>query len=166
MGEVFARDRLLPCLLDRLCDPGTDESDTVSLAGVVSHAKYRRSVLRDLGWLLNTTAPAAWENFDSFPLARGSVLNFGISDMAGIVAAEIDNSTFVMELKEALASFEPRIDPISLEIGLDASEKTDGLRRFALTIDATLWSNPAPERQLIRYEIDFDARQIEMIEGG
>ena len=52
------RDRIIPSLLDRLTDegpgaPGRGVSVTVS--------ELRRSVLRDLTWLFNTTRPFAPE---------------------------------------------------------------------------------------------------------
>jgi type VI secretion system protein ImpF len=49
-------DRLQPALLDRLTDDEPDQQSESSQNAVVSKSRLKRTVLRDLVWLLNTTA--------------------------------------------------------------------------------------------------------------
>ena len=69
-----------PGLLDRLMDergePG-GASQRLTIEQIKDH------VARDLEALLNTRAALPPDAFDEFPLARASILNYGLLDFAG-----------------------------------------------------------------------------------
>ena len=49
------RDRINPSLLDRLTDEAPGERSATSGGSAVSLSELRKSVLRDLNWLFNTS---------------------------------------------------------------------------------------------------------------
>ena len=75
MSELVTGERLQPCLLDRLTDlePGNKEESRFNR--VISMARYRNGVLRDLRWLLGTSKHLESENLKEFPSAAVSGLN-------------------------------------------------------------------------------------------
>ena len=54
MAELSPKERLQPSLLDRLTDDEPDEQEESRDRRVLSMSQLRQSVLRDVGWLLNT----------------------------------------------------------------------------------------------------------------
>ncbi|WP_431103710.1 type VI secretion system baseplate subunit TssE [Roseateles noduli] len=121
------------------------QGSRVSAAAVVNRRQLRASVARDLIWLLNATrleAPAdddpwidaaaqrpaagpdtrgalsrsAWRDA---PLARASVLNFGLPAMTGRAQSSLDRRRLQRDLVEAIHRFEPRLVPESLEVSID-----------------------------------------------
>ncbi|HWW69922.1 MAG TPA: type VI secretion system baseplate subunit TssE, partial [Duganella sp.] len=59
MAELTSRDRLQPSLLDRLSDDDSQARLESREQRVLSMRGLRKAVLRDLGWLLNTTGLGA-----------------------------------------------------------------------------------------------------------
>lgn len=55
MAELTPPERLQPSLLDHLTDDEPAASQETRSPRVLSIQRLRESVLRDLGWLLNTT---------------------------------------------------------------------------------------------------------------
>src|SRR5215510_9008634 len=94
------RDRINPSLLDRLTDDGR-ASTTIS--------ELRKSVLRDLTWLFNTTQTFNAEETESWPQVRNSILNFGLPALAGTHASSVDFPRLERALRQAIIDFEPRI---------------------------------------------------------
>ena len=58
MAEASARDTLQPALLDRLLDDAPQQQVESREERVITRQRLRACVLRDLGWLFNTTAPS------------------------------------------------------------------------------------------------------------
>ena len=54
MAELVAIERLQPCLLDRLTDDQSSVDVESRTQRVVSTARYKEGVLRDLRWIFNT----------------------------------------------------------------------------------------------------------------
>jgi type VI secretion system protein ImpF len=83
MAELLSTDRLQPALLDRLTDDAPQAAVESRDQRVLSMRGLRKAVLRDLGWLLNSTGLGAVQALDGTPLAAQSVLNFGLPDLTG-----------------------------------------------------------------------------------
>ena len=73
-------DRLQPALLDRLTDDEPGKRQELLQNAVVSKGRLKRTVLRDLVWLLNTTAHHTRDQLSDYPEVRRSVINYGIPD--------------------------------------------------------------------------------------
>jgi len=78
MAELLPQDRLQPSLLDRLTDDEPDKRVEPPERRVLTIARLRESVLRDLNWLFNSTQMASASEMEEFPLVTSSVVNFGL----------------------------------------------------------------------------------------
>jgi len=162
-GEV--KDRLQPALLDRLTDddPGkrTETPDMVAM----TRTRLRRAVLRDLAWLLNTTNAESEIDFDAFPEARRSVINFGVEVFAGRRVADVDWSDVERAIKDAIVTFEPRVLPRTLEVrGLTTTSSLDHHNVLSFEIRGQLWSVPYPLEILLRSNLDLESGQVVLLE--
>src|SRR5690242_20457441 len=83
MAELSLQDRLQPALLDRLADDEPQKLTESREQRVISLAKLRACVLRDLTWLLNAVHLAAVEDLAECPWVEQSVLNYGLPSFAG-----------------------------------------------------------------------------------
>lgn len=157
MAELTPFEKLQPCLLDRLTDEEPDNSEESRSQRVISLARYKRGVLRDLEWLLNASAHLPEEGGErlrltDFPEALRSVLNYGARQLCGLVAPDME--ALERELTEALHLFEPRILRSTLTV-----KATLQRHIIALEIQGQLWANPVPEQLFIKTQIDLESGQ-------
>jgi len=157
MPEPIPIEKLQPCLLDRLTDDEPGKQEESRSQRVVTHQKYRRGVLRDLEWLLNTQAYLNIEGMESFQLkdypdAFRSVINYGTRQLCGLTAPDLER--LQEELGEAIQTFEPRLTPRTLAVRAD-------LERNLLTLDVEgeLWANPLPEHLHLKTTVDLETGQ-------
>ena len=157
MPEPIRIEKLQPCLLDRLTDDEPGKQEESRSQRVVTHQKYRRGVLRDLEWLLNTQAYLNIEGMESFqlkdyPEAFRSVINFGTRQLCGLTAPDLER--LQEELGEAIQAFEPRLTPRTLAVRAD-------LERNLLTfhVEGELWANPLPEHLHLKTTVDLETGQ-------
>jgi len=156
MAELTPRDRLQPCLLDRLTDDYPNEKTESRQRRVVSLQQYKRAVLRDIEMLLNTKMFPAHDSIYEFDKAASSVLNYGVLDICGRSLSEIKRQNFERYVKQALLDFEPRIDKKSLSVQLLVPDDKMGVRSVALEIQGELWAHPLPDRLYIMTEVDLE----------
>lgn len=155
-------ERLQPALLDRLTDlsplsrvDGDDER-------VMTKAKIREAVLRDLSWLLNAVQPLG-ARADGYPEAAESVLNFGLPPLSGQVASRIDVSLLERLLRQAIVRFEPRVLADTLQVkALDAASVLDTHNIIEFEISGFIWAQPVPLELLLRTQLDLEAGQVEL----
>ena len=72
MAELATKERLQPCLLDRLTDDEPEKSTESRDRRVFSLRQLRQAVLRDLSWLLNTPARGVDEVIERNGVVKGS----------------------------------------------------------------------------------------------
>ena len=151
------RDRINPSLLDRLTDegpgaPGRGASTTLS--------ELRRSVLRDLTWLFNTTRTFAPDVTDDRPQVRNSVLNYGLPPLSGMTASGLDIVRFERAIRQAIVDFEPRILPDSVSVkALLERDTLDHHNVISIQIEGLLWAQPVPIELLLRTQFDLESGQ-------
>jgi type VI secretion system protein ImpF len=156
-------DRLQPALLDRLTDDEPDQQSESSQNAVVSKSRLKRTVLRDLVWLLNTTAHHTSDQLSQYPEVRKSVLNFGIPVLSGNNFSGVDWRDLEDQIRIAILAFEPRILPDSLSV--KALTPTDMLGHHNLLqfeLHGELWSVPFPVELLLRSEIDLETGYVKL----
>lgn len=154
-------DRLQPALLDRLCDDEPEKRQETLEHSVVSKGQLKRTVLRDLAWLLNTTCHNTGDELIDHPEVRRSVLNFGIPVLSGKHFSGVDWGELERSIHEAILFFEPRILPDTLRVKALATE--DGMGQHNLLqfeLRGELWSMPFPVELLIRSELDIETGQM------
>jgi type VI secretion system protein ImpF len=150
-------DRLQPCLLDRLTDDEPARREESRNQRLISLQRYKAGVLRDLDWLFNAIGHFPDERvgeltFSDFEEAYRSVLNFGLRQLYGRLAPDIEE--IEKQLFDAISVFEPRINRQTLKIKAT-------IERNILSFDITgeLWVHPVPEKLFIRTQLDLESSQ-------
>jgi type VI secretion system protein ImpF len=160
MPELFQKERLQPCLLDRLKD-NEPKKKTESKHWVLSFQDFKESVERDLEWLLNTGHLESTQDLSGYPNVQESVLNFGMPDFAGKPASSVDSTTLELALRQTIKNFEPRI----LKKSLKVREITKGERKhntIILEIQGEVWAHPMPERLYLKTTLDLERGNVEV----
>jgi type VI secretion system protein ImpF len=167
MPELTPHQCLQPALLDRLTDERPDEASEPPRARVIDTQRLRSAVLRDLAWLLNTTA---WRRCEAEGLgdeARRSVLNYGVACIAGQVASTIDLREVEASIRRSILAFEPRIDPSSLVVeALARPAATDRRNVVPVCIRGLLWAHPVPLELLLRTDLDLETGEVRIREAS
>jgi len=147
------RQTLLPSIIDRL-GAQTGPGGRTGLP-TQSTADLKRSVARDLEWLLNTRVWTPW-NLDALEEAGRSILNYGLPELSGFSWASADDATTIRALVEnAIRTFEPRLLPRSLRTeilpGTDVSDF-----RLRIRIEAILQVDPISEPVVFDTGLDLE----------
>ena len=152
------RDRINPSLLDRLTDEAPGAAAGRGAATTLS--ELRKSVLRDLAWLFNTTQVLNAESSEAWPQVRNSVVNYGLPPLAGTHASSIDIARLERALRQAIVNFEPRILPDSVTVKAQLERKSlDHHNVVSLQIAGLLWAQPVPIELLLRTQLDLESGQ-------
>lgn len=162
-GAAFSRDRLQPALLDRLIDdtPGSDAEDPQSRS--LTRVRLRQIVLRDLTWLLNATSGMTDHDARRYPLARRSVINYGLPALSGLLASNVELYDLEQMMRRAILDFEPRILPDSLVVRGSAPEDVLGHHNvLAFEVSGRLWAQPYPIELLLRTRVDLETGMVEV----
>ncbi|KIC47727.1 type VI secretion system baseplate subunit TssE [Tateyamaria sp. ANG-S1] len=161
MSDKTIAERLQPSLLDRLTDDAPSEKTESRDARVMDLRQLRDILQRDLAWLLNTSDSSAQIDADRYPHAFGSVVNFGIREVAGdystVERAELIRKSIV----DAIQIFEPRIHPGSLDVQLRIGEQQ---RESIVSFDirADMWAQPMPIELYLRSQVDVTTGELEL----
>lgn len=104
MAKTKAEILITQSLIDRLANVEkwpTTRKDSESM--------YRKSLKRDVEWLLNTRQPLLPE-LEAYPVAAASVVNFGLPDIQGFNGSDgRDKNVLSASLLKTIRTFEPRI---------------------------------------------------------
>jgi type VI secretion system protein ImpF len=122
---------------------------------MLSRAKLRECVLRDLTWLFNSLSLEASQDLEAFPCVRASVLNFGLPPFTGRMISSIEPLQAAEQLRRAVELFEPRLREVRVRptrLAQDAPGNTDAVLEF--TIDAQLWGQPVAQHMVLTTRID------------
>jgi type VI secretion system protein ImpF len=170
MAELHSRDRLQPSLLDRLTDHQPLQSHEPVEARVLSRQQLRAAVLRDLTWLFNAVRPEPepastrrkeLELWGRHPHACRSVLNFGMPAFAGSTKSSLDRVAMEAAIKQAIATFEPRIDAKSLSVAIQIDARNHH-NTLLLTIRGNMWAQPVPLELLLAADVDLETGNTHM----
>lgn len=165
-AAVGRASQLLPALLDRLTDLAPHERQEAPHARSMSKAEFRRSVLRDLAWLLNTTSAESEIALDGVPAVRDSVLNFGVQALSGKYLVEDDLLTLESAVAESIRRFEPRILPDTLRVKVISTDSEQATRNhLSMEIRGQLWAEPYPIELLLRSRVDLECGQIALVDA-
>ena len=156
MAELTPRERLQPCLLDRLTDDEPEVSKESRDQRVVSLRRYKRAVLRDLEMLLNSKSHPFRDNIYEFSHAAQSVLNFGIPDLCGATISSISPAEYEAQVKQAVIYFEPRISNRKLSIRIVTPMDSENIRTLTFEIEGELWAQPLPDHLFVKTEVDVE----------
>jgi type VI secretion system protein ImpF len=166
MAELTQKERLQPSLLDRLTDDDRDQSQESRDKRILSPAKLRECVRRDLTWLLNTTHLAALQDLSEEPEVQRSVLNYGMPDFAGRTASSVDVRAMERVITRVIADFEPRLLKSSVKVRVVPDPDKMNHNAMSFQIEAELWAQPLPLRLFLRTEIDLESGAATVIDTG
>ncbi len=164
MAELTPQERLQPALLDRLTDDDPERKQETREARLITKAKLRQAVLRDLGWLFNATRPTEidWTGCDH---EERSVINYGMPAMSGETASSLDVVQLEHSIRQVILDFEPRIVPSSLQVTALVEEvQLDQHNVVSMQIRGQLWAQPVPIELLLRTEVDLETGKVEIRE--
>lgn len=133
-------------VLDRLLDD--DPRNPQEAAQPYELRQLKQSVARDLEALLNTRKGDIDGLLERYPLARESVLGFGVADLTSISLLNPDDRARLRgQLNSAIERFEPRLSHVQVQ--LEAPREAERMLRFR--VDAVLSYHPS------RPPVSFDA---------
>ncbi|WP_459207107.1 type VI secretion system baseplate subunit TssE [Pseudomonas sp. MLB6B] len=159
LTDLAARDRLQPSLLDRLTDDDPGNSQEAPDKRVLSLQQLKASVLRDLTWLLNTTALLGTDATLGTP-AGASVLNYGLPALAGNSASNIDIGLLEQIIHQAIVTYEPRILAHTLRVRAQAAPGEMNANALSFEIEGDLWAQPAALPLLLQTDLDLESGQV------
>jgi type VI secretion system protein ImpF len=157
-------ERLRPSLLDRLTDDEPTEKREPIRMRFASARSLRESVVRDLGWLLNSVRLSSVQDLAAFPHVAKSALNFGLPDLAGRTLTSIDVPDIETQLRQAILHYEPRLVPETVVVSVRDTNSDMGINSMQFTIDAMLMAYPAPLALCLRTEIDLETGDVSVAE--
>jgi type VI secretion system protein ImpF len=160
MAELAAIERLQPSLLDRLTDQMPGNTIESGEQRVLSYRQLRQSVLRDLGWLLNTTAFEALQDLSNFAHVASSVINYGIPCLSGMDVSGDEVIKLESKIRQAIVDFEPRILAESLKIEVLVNEEVMSQKAICFKIEGDLWAQPLPIHLYIRSDLDLETGEV------
>lgn len=168
MAELTTKERLQPSLLDRLTDDDPQLGRESRDRRVLSMRRLRQCVLRDLEWLLNTVNLAVTDDLEPFPHAARSVVNYGMPELAGSFASNVDLRLIERGVRQAIVDFEPRILADTVQVRAVVSEESMDHNALTFEIEGELWAQPLPEKLLLKTEIDLEVGVVTVSEqpGG
>jgi type VI secretion system protein ImpF len=149
-----------PSLLDRLTDDDPRSPADVRVSYLESLQNFKRSVQRDLEWLLNTRRIA-----DGVPShmeeLKHSVYNYGIPDITSLSRDSVDSRTLLLaRVEEALAMFEPRL--ANVHISMQELEGEAHRRELRFIVEATMRLDPTPEQVMFDTVLHFSTGEIDV----
>ncbi|MBB5465026.1 type VI secretion system protein ImpF [Paraburkholderia sp. CI2] len=156
MAELMPQERLQPSLLDRLTDFDPARREESREQRVITAARLREYVTRDIAWLLNCTRHWSSDELTGFAQVGNSVLNFGIPDLAGAALSGIDVELLQNRIRSALLDFEPRLIASTVQVSVEVDEARMGSRSLRFLIEADMWANPMPLSLYLRTDVDLE----------
>ncbi|HTV18648.1 MAG TPA: type VI secretion system baseplate subunit TssE [Polyangiaceae bacterium] len=163
MAGLTPKEKLQPSLLDRLTDVRPDVRTSTAGVKVLSMEELRDGVRRDLAALFNATALETVEDLTDYPNVQKSTLNFGMPDLSGKTASGMDLQELERSLSRAIHQFEPRLIDETVKVSSDVYDAKSHNCMIA-KIEAELWSQPLPQKLLLRTELDLENGEVKLKE--
>lgn len=108
----------------------------------LSLQQLRESVALDLEDLLNSRTAKLSPNIDDFPLAKQSILQFGIIDFVGLSTSNpSDRDKICQSIEQSITAHEPRLKQIKVEMLMEGHN----MGALCLSIQAFLNIHPLYE---------------------
>jgi type VI secretion system protein ImpF len=166
MAELTPKERLQPSLLDRLTDNEPDRNAEGRENRVLSPARLRESVRRDLSWLFNSVNLASVQSLEDFPEVERSTLNYGLPDLSGKTGSSVHIPTLEKAIRRIVWEFEPRLLKQSVRIKVMHSPEAYNHNALVILIEAELWAQPLPLRLFLRTDVDLETGQVTVSEAS
>jgi type VI secretion system protein ImpF len=166
VAELTHKERLQPSLLDRLTDENPQQRNKVGVGRELSLNKLRECVQRDLEWLLNCVNLETSVELSSYPEVAKSVLNYGMPDLAGHSASNIDAGELERLVQRAIQDFEPRILKHTVRVRATTDQDHMSQNTLVFEIIGDLWAYPVPLQIFLRTEVDLESGSVKISPSG
>lgn len=120
----------------------------------------RSVLLRDLGWLFGTVNLGSRVDLSDFPQVQSSVLNFGVSDLAGHTGSRRLTERRAKELRSAVRAYEPRLAVERLDVEVAETPERDNAVTFTVRSDVVSTLQPLPVAFKTDVELDSGAAMV------
>lgn len=138
----------VPSILDRLLDDEPKNSSDATDAKRVNIFLFKAALARDLECLLNSRCIDVDALIDQYPLAKNSVIGYGIQDLSSLSLLDPSHRAFLRDqIRKTIERFEPRLNRI--RVTLETNQNNE--RKLRFRVDAILRIHPA------RPPVSFDA---------
>ena len=164
MGQWSLKERLQPSLLDRLTDLQPDNSKESTSQQSMSQRNFKEAVIRDLGWLLNSTALDVCVDLEAYPRVKRSVLNFGLPDLSGRSSSNIDVKSLETSLRRTIRNYEPRIIRNTLRVKVHSENAEMSHNSLVFEIEGAIFGQPAPFQVVLKSELDLECGEFKIKE--
>lgn len=167
MADLNSVDRLQPCLLDRLFDDEPGRLSESKQEKVMSMARFKEGVKRDIEWLLNSKS--RFDDLDEaqFSEVKRSVLNYGIRDFTGLSSENLQLDSLERIIRNSLIEFEPRLIRGTLRVSyIELPESASALHKINaldFEISGKVWAEPLPQDFLLRTEVSLESGMISVV---
>lgn len=156
MPELSLQERLQPSLLDRLTDNEPENKAESRAQRVLSLNRLKRSVLRDIAWLLSSSNLAVTEDLSQYPQVQDSVLNYGVPGLAGTTVSGMNIPLLERQIRQAILDFEPRILAKTLKVKVNVDDKKMSHKTVSFLIEGQLWAQPLPISLYLSTDLDLE----------
>ena len=122
----------------------------------------RATIRRDLAWLFNTTNLETLVDLEPFPQVADSVLNYGLSDLAGRTLNRRAVLARAKEIRRAIRLFEPRLSREGLTVDPLEEDDTPHALTYLIQGDITAAAHVMPVK--FRTEIEAETATVNVRE--
>lgn len=166
MADLSSTESLQPSLLDRLTDDEPDSKVETRDQRMLSMARLRQAVMRDLTWLLNCGNMDSTDDYEQYPAVQASVLNYGVRDLTGCTASSLNPAEWEERVREAIRRFEPRIVPESVSVRMVNTESSGGHpNTISFEIEGELWALPLPVHLFLQTDVDLETGSFKVTDS-
>ncbi|MBN3752375.1 type VI secretion system baseplate subunit TssE [Paraburkholderia sp. Tr-20389] len=152
----------MPTLIDRLRDDAPHRQTEIPAEYAVTRARMREIIQRDIAYLLNTTNLTDQIDSKRHALAAGSTVNFGVPPLAGAFTAAYRWSDIEAAVQSALARFEPRLIPESIQlVPLSDADRKGRHSRMAFEIRGLVRIEPYPLEFIVQSSLDLETSRVQ-----
>ena len=100
-------------------------------------------------------------DWEAYPDAERSVINFGLPALSGETASTLDSGALETSIRQAIVDFEPRILASTLQVeALVSDEQLDQHNVVSIQIRGSMWAQPVPFDLLLRTEVDLESGAV------
>jgi len=161
MADSLLTERLQPSLLDRLTDQNPDQKTEGREYRAIDLVNLREIIKRDLSSLLNTNSIESTLDKTTHPNVVSSVLNYGVSEVAGEFSTEIKAEMIRKSIVRAITVHEPRIIPGTAAVEMRAEEGSSQMI-VSFDIHADMWAQPVPIELFLRSKVDLTSGEVSL----
>lgn len=127
-----------------------------------NEAALRATVRRDLAWLFNTTNLESLVDLEPYPHVAESVLNFGLTDLAGRTLNRRAVLARAREIRRAIRLFEPRLNREGLTVDPVEDDDSPHALTYLIQGDITAAAQVMPVK--FRTEVEAETATVNIRE--